>query len=58
MLLKNERMLTFIDPDPEFDFRHLVDEHDIELYGRKNTFFWMILKHSIQNPTAKAILNT
>ena len=57
LLLKHERMLLFIDPDPQHDKGLIEDEHELELYDRKNTFFWLILKHTIQNPTARAVLN-
>ena len=48
----------FIDPDPKHDFESITDDFEMELYERKNTYFWLILQHSIQNSTAKHILNT
>ena len=57
LLLKSERMLLFIESDSAHDKKHITDEHELELYDRKNTFFWLILKHTIQNPTARAVMN-
>ena len=56
-LLKNEIMLFFTDPDPIYDYKDIIDEHDIKLYERKITFFGLVLLHTIQNYTVKAILN-
>ena len=55
--LKSERMLVFIDPDPTHNPEDITDEHEQELYERKNNFFWLILLHTIQCATGKAILN-
>ena len=52
-----ERLFDFIDPDSSLDYELLQDEHEIELYERKNIFFWTVLKHSIQCSTARAIFN-
>ena len=38
-LLKNEIMLFFTDPDPKYDYEDITDEHEMELFKRKNTFF-------------------
>ena len=38
-LLKNEIMLFFTDPDPKYDYEDITDEHEMELFERKNTFF-------------------
>ena len=42
-------MVFFTDPNTKFD--------ELELYKRKNVYFWLILLHVIQNSTARAILN-
>ena len=56
-MLKNERMLFFISHDSKYDVEWITDDFEMELYDRKNTFFWLVLQHTIQNSTAKAELN-
>ena len=56
--LKDKRMLFFTDPDPKYNKDVITNEYKLELYSRKNEFFWGVLLYIIQVPTARGILNT